>query len=76
MKTNKFHETQTEDDQHVDDEKLFSPLEDLQRIEGLVPKRNSFQLSTLPKGIQIIGYMMFGCMFMLVLVVIFINIFS
>ncbi|MDP4083342.1 MAG: hypothetical protein Q8934_01875 [Bacillota bacterium] len=58
----KTHETQTTKIHHqTNDDELYSPIEDLQKITlGGIPKKSSFQLSTLPKGIRYIGYFIIG----------------
>jgi len=54
----KTHETESTDIKvNVDDQEIFSPIEDLQRIEGVGPlKRNSLDLDKQPKAIRLIGY--------------------
>lgn len=58
----KIHETQPVDNyKNVEEDQLYTPLEDLQRIEaGGVFKKNNLNLSTLPKGIRYIGYIIIG----------------
>ena len=52
------HETGSIDSNlNVDDQEIYSPIEDLQRIEGVGPlKRNSLDLDKQPKAIKFIGY--------------------
>ncbi|GGI11731.1 hypothetical protein [Gottfriedia solisilvae] len=54
----KTHETESTDSKvNVDDHEIYSPIEDLQRIEGVGPlKRNSLDLDKQPKAIKFIGY--------------------
>ncbi len=57
------HETQSTEQykSDVNDEKLYTPIEDLQRIEaGGVYNRNSFDTSKFPKRIRYLGYFLFG----------------
>ncbi|GIN86380.1 hypothetical protein J6TS2_27660 [Heyndrickxia sporothermodurans] len=74
MTNKRIHETQSTQEHHAEEEEVFSPTKDIQRIEGVVYKKKSLQFTSLPKGVRLIGYFMFGCMFILILVVIFINI--
>lgn len=56
------HETQSTKQfkTDVNDEKLYTPIEDLQRIEaGGVYNRNSFDTSKFPKRIRYLGYFYF-----------------
>ncbi len=57
----KIHETQSAEEFHnVGEDKLFTSIEDLQKIEaGRVFKGNIFHLSTLPKRIKYLGYFIF-----------------
>jgi len=59
---NKIHETQsTEEVDQPESDYLYTPVPDLQRIEGGgVYKRNSLKLNRLPKGIRSIGYFIVG----------------
>ncbi|WP_442599660.1 hypothetical protein [Neobacillus sp. D3-1R] len=58
----KIHETQSSESyKNVEEDKLYTPIEDYQRIEaGGVYKKNHIKLSTLPKGIRYIGYVLIG----------------
>ena len=58
----KIHESQsTAKFYNEEDDKLYTPIENLQRIEGGgVYKRNNLNLNSLPKGIRIIGYSIIG----------------
>lgn len=58
----KIHETQSTEEFHdVEKEKIYTPIEDLQRITaGGVFKRNHLKAKTLPKGIKWIGYLLAG----------------
>lgn len=58
----KTHETQsTEELNTVDDDKLYTPIEDWQKITaGGNFKRDSFNLTGFPKGIRFIGYFFIG----------------
>lgn len=74
--TKKTHETEPIKEQHFDEKKIYSPIENIQKIEGVEIKTDSYQISTFPKGIRIIGYFMFGFIFVLLLLVIVINFFG
>lgn len=71
------HETQsTEQFYNREEDKLFTPIEDLQKIEaGGVYKRN-VNFNTLPKGIKIIGYFLIGFFIVTGLIGIIISIFD
>lgn len=71
----KTHETQSTNSKViVDDDKIYSPIEDLQKLEGVSPlKRNSLDLDTLPKGIRFIGYFFIAFVVISTLVVLVIN---
>ncbi|MGG1676053.1 hypothetical protein ACIFOT_09940 [Neobacillus sp. NRS-1170] len=73
----KKHETQpSEAFKEIDDDKLYTPIEDLQKITaGGVYKRNSFKLSSLPKGIRYIGYFMMGFCILTFVIAIVLNLF-
>jgi hypothetical protein len=47
-----MHETQSTEPLYHDDNNVFTPIEDLQRIEGGVWNRKSFRLDLQPKGIR------------------------
>ena len=51
-----------------EEDKLYTPIEDLQKIEGGgVLNRDSLNLDTLPKGIRWIGYVIIGFSFLTVI---------
>ncbi|MEH6942337.1 hypothetical protein [Bacillus sp. JJ722] len=55
---------------------IYSPIEELQKIEnGGAFKRSSANIEGQPLGIKIIGYVMIGFMALMFLIVIFSNIF-
>ncbi|MEH7454384.1 hypothetical protein [Gottfriedia acidiceleris] len=56
------HETEISDGKvYIDEHKIYSPIEDLQKIEGFSPlKRNSLDLENKPKAIKIIGDFIFA----------------
>lgn len=58
----KVHETQsTEEYNPNESDKVYTPLEDIQRIEGgTIYKRQNVRFGSLPKGIRYIGYFMVG----------------
>jgi hypothetical protein len=56
-----IHETQPDEEYRRSDDEIYTPVEDLQRIEaGGIYKRENLKLSTLPLGIRIIGYFIIG----------------
>lgn len=71
----KRHETEPSDAfKEIDDEKLYTPIEDLQKITaGGVYKRNSFKLNSLPKGIRYIGYFIIAFSILTFLIAIIMN---
>jgi len=54
----KTHETQSMENRvNIDECKVYSPIKDLQKIEGIGPlNRKHLDLRIFPKGIRIIGY--------------------
>lgn len=71
IRIKKIHETQSDNqlNKDVNDERIYTPIEDLQKIEsGGVFKRNSYDTSKFPKGIRYVGYFLFGGLFLMVLV--------
>ncbi|MFC0189996.1 hypothetical protein ACFFJY_17005 [Fictibacillus aquaticus] len=61
------HSTQVPSTQNQSDEgKIYSPIEDLQRAEGIPPlnRENLNRISGLPKPIKITGYVLFGLLFL------------
>ena len=72
------HETEsTENNVYVDEHKVYSPTEDLQKIEGVSPLyRNSLDLSRKPKPIRLIGYFFIAFIVISTLVVLIANLFS
>ncbi|MGG0177457.1 hypothetical protein [Gottfriedia acidiceleris] len=52
------HESETTQSKvYMDDQKVFSPIEDLQKMEGVIPlKRKSFEFGKKPKLIRYLGY--------------------
>lgn len=72
----KTHETQRDEELYNDDDDIYSPIEDLQRIEnGGSFKRSSGNLEGQPVGIRIIGYVMIGFTMLMILSVIVLNVF-
>lgn len=73
----KIHETQpTETIHNPESDQLYTPIENLQRIEGGgVYKRNSLKLKTLPKGIRYIGYFIIGFAASSIIFIIIMNMF-
>jgi hypothetical protein len=65
-----MHETQRAEPLHHDEDKVFAPTEDLQRIEGGVWNRKSFRMDSLPKGIRWVGYVIVGFVLMMMAIVI------
>jgi hypothetical protein len=64
--TEKFHKT--------DNDEIFSPTEDLQKIvAGGVFKRNSFNLNIFPKWIKYLGYFIVGFIVAISLIVLMLN---
>jgi hypothetical protein len=53
---------------------VYSPIEDLQRIEGSGAYKNA-DLNSMPKGIRYIGYFMIGFLTLFLLAAIIINLF-
>ncbi|MDF2904593.1 MAG: hypothetical protein K0S25_2231 [Bacillus sp. (in: firmicutes)] len=74
-KIKQTHESQsTEEFHNLEEDKLFTPIEDLQRIEaGGVYKKENLNLSTLPKGIRYIGYTIIGFTVLTVILVLILN---
>ncbi|EZP78686.1 hypothetical protein H839_02421 [Parageobacillus genomosp. 1] len=65
-----MHETQSTEPLHHDDDNVFAPIEDLQRITGGVWNRKNFRLDSQPKGIRWVGYVMIGFFLMTMAIVI------
>ena len=74
---NKKHETENSDEKvYMDEHKIYSPIEDLQKIEGVSPlKRNSFDLDKKPKAIRFIGYLIISFIVLSALVILIANVF-
>ncbi|MGG3468692.1 hypothetical protein ABES02_14580 [Neobacillus pocheonensis] len=74
----KTHESQpSEEFKHTEDDKLYTPIEDLQKITaGGVYRRNSLKISSLPKGIRYIGYFIIGSCILTFVVAVILNIFN
>jgi hypothetical protein len=52
-----IHETQPPEDNRLQDDEIYTPVEDLQKIEaGGTYKRKNLKMDTLPLGIRLIGY--------------------
>ncbi|WP_077613904.1 hypothetical protein [Caenibacillus caldisaponilyticus] len=70
-----IHETEkAEEFQRHNDDELYSPIEDLQRIAGGGPlKRSSFNIQSFPKGIKLLGYFFIGFMAAAFLLVVIFN---
>ncbi|WNB91031.1 hypothetical protein [Bacillus sp. NEB1478] len=75
----KIHETQsskrTFDEQ---EQKIYSPIENLQNIEsgGSLNKKGLENVSGLPKGIKLLGYVLFGLLGASMLLVMVLNFFE
>ncbi|CAH0344988.1 hypothetical protein [Bacillus sp. CECT 9360] len=55
------HETQSTEEYVYEEGKIYSPIEDLQRIEsGGAYNKDSLDISKQPKGIRYIGYFIIG----------------
>ncbi|WP_223589272.1 hypothetical protein [Neobacillus bataviensis] len=74
----KTHETQSSEAyKEIDDNKLYTPIEDLQKITaGGVYKRNSLKLKSLPKGIRYIGYFIMGFCILTFVIAIVLKVFN
>ena len=60
-KMKKIHETQSEDRAIHDETTLYSPIENLQKIEnGGAYSKKSLQLDSQPRAIRYIGYFIVG----------------
>jgi len=65
-----IHETQSMNQQNINVKKdeVYTPIPELQKIEaGGVFKKNSYNVSKFPKGIRLIGYFLFGGLFIIFL---------
>jgi hypothetical protein len=72
----RLHETQpTKDPIHLEEDQVYSPIEDLQNITGGSYKNGLPQLSHMPKGIRFIGYFIIGFFVIVGLFAIIINLF-
>lgn len=71
------HETESaESKAYVDDHNVFSPIEDLQKIEGVTPlKKNSYDLNNKPKAIRFIGYFIIAFFVISALILFIANVF-
>ncbi|PEJ57287.1 hypothetical protein CN692_14140 [Bacillus sp. AFS002410] len=71
----KIYETQKPESKvMVDDDKIFSPIEDLQKMQGVIPfKRNSLELGKQPRAIRFIGYFFIGFIVISTLVLLIAN---
>jgi hypothetical protein len=71
------HETEITDGKvYVEEHKIYSPIEDLQKIEGVSPlQRNSLDLENKPKAIRFIGYFIIVFIVVSILFVIIANLF-
>ena len=72
-----IHETQSTNQQNQDDnnDELYTPIADIQKIEaGGVFKRDSYDMNKFPKGIRLLGYFLFGGLFLMCLLGIIISI--
>jgi hypothetical protein len=65
-----MHETQSAEHLYHDDDEVFPPIEDLQRVTGGVWNRKSFRLDSQPKGVRWVGYVMVGFVLMTMAIVI------
>jgi hypothetical protein len=65
-----MHETQSTEPLYHDDNNVFTPIEDLQRIKGGVWNRKSFRLDSHPKGIKWVEYVMVGFVLVMVAIII------
>ncbi|RDI47990.1 hypothetical protein [Falsibacillus pallidus] len=70
------HETtHTQEQVQSEDNKIYTPLEDLLRAEGNPPKDYS-KVGSLPKGIRLIGYILIGGMAILTLAAMVVSLFN
>ena len=68
----KIHETQTTNKNVNGENKIYSPIEDLQNIESGGPlNKEGLDLDSQPKGIKYIGYFIVGSVVITFLFVIF-----
>lgn len=75
-KIKKTHETQSEDSNVHDETKIYSPIENLQKIEnGGAYNKKSLDLDSQPKGIRYIGYFIVGFIAITFLLIIGVSIF-
>jgi len=71
-KIKKIHETQTRNTNANGQNRIYSPIEDLQNIESGGPlNKESLDLESQPKGIKYIGYFIVGSVVITFLFVIF-----
>ncbi len=73
----KTHETEISDGNiYLDDHKIYSPIEDLQKIDGMSPlNRTSLELENKPKAIRFIGYFIITFIILSTLLVLIANLF-
>ncbi|WP_456271023.1 hypothetical protein [Bacillus sp. AK031] len=58
------HETQPTEESPYNEDEIYSPVENLQKIEaGGTFKHKNMEMDTLPIGIRIIGYCIIGFIF-------------
>lgn len=71
------HETESaESKAYIDDQNIFSPIEDLQKIEGVSPlNKNSYDLNNKPKAIRFIGYFMITFFVISAIIILIANLF-
>lgn len=71
------HETEISDSKtYLDDHKIYSPIEDLQKIEGISPlNRTSLELENKPKAIRFIGYFIIAFIVLSTLLVLIANLY-
>lgn len=71
------HETEISDGKvNMEEQKIYSPIEDLQKLEGVSPlNRNSLDLENKPKAIKMIGYFIIAFIVVSTIFVIIANLF-
>ncbi|AZB42290.1 hypothetical protein CEF21_08315 [Bacillus sp. FJAT-42376] len=70
------HETQPSKSFDGTEDQVFSPVEDLQRMEGTSPlNKNAFvNASGLPKGVKVTGYILLGMFGLMILAALLLNV--
>ena len=76
MGIDKSHETQAPEQIPLEEDKVYTPLEDLQRAEGVGPfKRENITSGSLPRGIRYIGYFLIAGIVLMTLIGLIMNFF-